>query len=355
MKTSFQNNTAVAVIVVLISACGGGGGGSSPTVPVGTGQGSGNTAPTGPTGPTGPVVTPGDLQTNVPAWTYGQSSEQAAYITALNNFRARIGLGLLAQSAQLDTAAQNHLAYVLANDVNNGGTVNMSAIDPSTGRNFFHIENANSQLFTGVQELDRAKAVGYAGAYVGEEGMFGGGKGAEAAFASVASTIYHRAGLMYQGIRDFGIAVGKDKSQTFVIEMGYGKPQSNASDFLGVYPADKQVAVELSAGVELPNPFPDLSTVNDDFPTKTGYPVNVVVKEGSRLEILNFTITEVGASTPLAARLLTSDTDPNRYLAPNVAFLIAKAPLKSKAAYSVVFSGRVNNNLISKTWTFNTK
>lgn len=352
MKTNFKSTAAVAAIVVLISACGGGGGGSSPAAPVGTGQGGGNTTPTG---PTGPVVTPGDLQTSVPAWTYGQSSEQAAYITALNNFRAQIGLGLLAQSAQLDTAAQNHLAYVLANDVNNGGTVNMSAVDPASGRNFFHIENASNQLFTGVQELDRAKSAGYAGTFVGEEGMFGGGKGAELAFSSVTSTIYHRAGLMYQGIRDFGIAVGNDKSQTFVIEMGYGKPQSNASDFLGVYPADKQVSVGLSTGVELPNPFPELSTNNDDFPTKTGYPVSVVVKEGSRLEALSFTITEAGTNTPLVARLLTSDSDPNHYLAPNVAFLVASAPLKSSTAYKVAFSGRVNNNLISKTWTFSTK
>lgn len=352
MKTIFKNIAVMAAIVITISACGGGGGSSSPQTPVATGPGQGTTTPTV---PTGPVVTPGDLQTTVPAWTYGLGSEQAAYLAALNNFRAQIGLGLLAQSTQLDTAAQNHLAYVLANDVNNGGTVTMSAVDPATGRNFFHIENASNQLFTGVQELDRAKAVGYTGTYVGEEGMFGGGKGAELAFASVTSTIYHRAGLMYQGLRDFGIAVGNDRSQTFVIEMGYGKPQSNASDFLGVYPADKQASVGLSAGVELPNPFPELSTSNDDFPTKTGYPVSVVAKEGSRLEVLTFTITEAGSSTPLSARVFTSDNDPNRYLASNIAFLVANAPLKSNTAYKVVLNGRVNNNLVDKTWTFTTK
>lgn len=352
MKTNFKNTAATAAIVVLTSACGGGGGSSSPATPAATGPGEGNTAPTV---PSGPVVPPGDLQMSIPAWTYAQSSEQATYITALNNFRAQVGLGLLAQSTQLDTAAQNHLAYVLANDGNNGGTVNMSAIDPATGRNFFHIENASNQLFTGVQELDRAKAVGYAGSYVGEEGMFGGGKGAERAFSSVTSTIYHRAGLMYQGIRDFGIAVGNDKSQTFVIEMGYGKPQSNASDFLGVYPADKQASVGLSAGVELPNPFPELSTSNDDFPTKTGYPVSVVAKEGSRLEVLTFSIAEAGSSTSLSTRMLTSDNDPNRYLASNIAFLVTNAPLTSNTGYKVVFSGRVNNNLVGKTWSFTTK
>lgn len=352
MKTYFKSIAAMAAIVVLISACGGGGGENSAAAPVATGPDQGKPTPSV---PTGTVVAPGDLQTAVPTPTYAQGSQQLVYITAFNNFRAHVGLGLLAQNTQLDTAAENHLAYVLANDTKNGGTVNMSAVDPATGRNFFHIETAGNPRFTGVQELDRAKTVGYAGSYVGEEGMFGGGQGAELAFASVVSTIYHRAGLMYEGIRDLGIAVGTDNSQTFVLEMGYGKPQINASNFLGVYPADKQASVGLSAGVELPNPFPELSTSNDDFPTKTGYPVSVVAKEGTRLEVLTFSITDPGSSTPLSARVLTSDNDPNRYLASNIAFLVANAPLKSNTTYKVVFSGRVNNNLVDKTWTFTTK
>jgi hypothetical protein len=51
---------------------------------------------------------------------------------------------------------------------------------------------------------------------------------------------------------------------------------------------------------------------------------------------------------------MTSDNDPNHYLTSNVAFLIANAPLKSNAAYTVTFGGRLNNNLVNKTWTFTT-
>ncbi|UTY55846.1 CAP domain-containing protein [Massilia sp. erpn] len=351
MKNNFKNTMAMAAIVALLSACGGGGG-SSPATPAPTGPGTGNPTPTE---PTVPVVIPGDLQTTVPAMSYVPGSEQAAFVSALNAFRAQVGLGLLAQSTQLDAAATNHLNYVLANDVKYGGSVDMRAIDPVTRRNFFHIETAGKQLFSGTQELDRAKAAGYPGIYVGEEGMFGGGKGAAAALDSVTSTIYHRAGLMYQGLRDVGIAVGKDRSQTFVLEMGYGKPQTNASDFLGVYPADKQTGVGLHTGVEATNPFPELSTSNDDFPTKTGYPVSVVTQEGTRLEVITFTIVEAGSGTPLSARMLTTDNDPNRYLASNCVYLVANAPLKSNTAYKVVFSGRVNNKLVDKTWTFTTK
>lgn len=353
MKTNLKVSATMVAIAILATACGGGGGGgsSSPAAPVATTP----TVPVTPVTPPAPVVIPGDLQTTVPALTYATSSEEFAYVSALNTFRALVGLGLLAQNTLLDQAAQNHLKYVLTNDANNGGTVVMSDIDPATGRNYFHIESASKPLFTGVQELDRAKAVGYTGTYVGEEGMFGGGKGAQAAFASVVSTIYHRAGLMYQGLREVGIAAGTDKSQTFVLEMGYGKPQTNASDFLGAYPADKQTSVGLSTGVELPNPFPELSTSNADFPTKTGYPISVISKEGMRLEVLTFTVTEAGTSTPLAARVLTADNDSNRYLASNIAYLVANAPFKSNTTYSVAFAGRVNNNLVNKTWTFTTK
>lgn len=352
MKIKFQNIAAMVTIIALISACGGGGDSSLPATPVTTGPVAGNSTPAL---PTAPAVTPGDLQTTVPAWSYAEGSEQAAFVTALNSFRAQVGLGLLAQNTQLDTAAQNHLAYVLANDVNYGGTVDMTAVDRATGRNFFHIETAGNPLFTGVQELDRAKAVGYAGPFVGEEGGGGGGKGGERVLVALASTVYHRAGLMYQGFRDVGIAVGTDRAQTFVLEMGYSKPQTNASDFLGIYPADKQNSVGLFAAAELPNPFPELSTSNADFPTKTGYPVSVVAKEGLRLEVLTFSITESGSNTPLSARVLTSDNDPNRYLASNIAFLVANAPLKSNTTYKVVFSGRINNNLVDKTWSFTTK
>lgn len=352
MKTNLKVSATMVAIAILATACGGGS--SSPATPVAT---TPNTpaAPVTPSTPTTPVVVPGDLQTTVPALTYAAASEEFAFVSTLNTFRAQVGVGLLAQNTLLDQAAQNHLQYVLTNDANNGGTVIMSDVDPATGRNYFHIESASMPLFTGVQELDRAKAVGYTGTYVGEEGMFGGGKGAQAAFASVVATIYHRAGLMYQGLREVGVAAGTDKSQTFVLEMGYGKPQTNASDFLGAYPADKQTSVGLSTGVELPNPFPELSTSNADFPTKTGYPISVVSKEGMRIEVLTFTVSEAGASTPLAARVLTSDNDPNHYLASNIAFLVANAPFKSNTTYSVAFTGRVNNNLVSKAWTFSTK
>lgn len=345
------NQTLVAAaIAILVTACGGGGDSSQSGSQVGTTP----TPPVTPTTPTEPAVIPGQLQTSVPALTYAAASEEFSFVTAFNDFRQKLGLGLLAQNTMLDKSAQNHLQYVLTNDVNNGGTVNMSAVDPATGLANFHIEAPANPYFAGVLPLDRAKATGYAGTYVTEQGTFGGGKGAAVAFESLVRTVYHRAGLMFQGPTDVGIAIGKDRSQTFVIEFGNVNAQFNASNYLGTYPADSQTGVGLFAGVENPNPFPDLSTSNDDFPTKTGYPVSVLAKEFTTLEVITFTLTEAGASSPLDARLMTKDNDPNHYLQANMVFLVAKAALKPNTTYSVVFSGRVNNVVVNKNWKFTT-
>ena len=342
----FKTSASAIAVALLLAACGGGGGSSTP----------GPVATVPPVAPpvTTPPVAAADLQTSVPALTYAATSAEYEFVTGLNQFRAQVGLGLLAQSALLDKSASNHLEYVLKNDVLNGGQVNMRTNDPTTGRSMFHIESASYPLFTGVQEYDRAKFVGYTGTYVGEELAFGGGKGGAVALTSLTATIYHRAGLMMQGLREVGAAAGADRSQTFTLEFGYGQPQSNASDFVGVYPANNQTGVGLFTYVETPNPFPELSTANDDFPTKTGFPVSVIVKEGTALEVLTFTMTEAGAAAPLTGRIMTKDNDPNKYLKGNMAFFVASARLKPNTTYSVAFSGRANNVVITKNWSFTT-
>lgn len=344
----FKTSVSAVAVALFLVACGGGGGSSSPSAPVGT------TPPVSVTAPA-PVVTQASIQTSVPALTYAATSEEFQFITAWNQFRAQMGLGLLAQSAVLDKASLNHLEYVLKNDVLNGGTVNFRTIDPATNRSMFHIEQGGNPLFTGVQEFDRAKSVGFTGSYVGEMLAFPGRGGARVGLESLASTIYHRVGLMNQATNEVGVAAGQDVSRTLVMETGTTKAQSQASDYIGVYPSANQTGVGLNAGVETPNPFPDLSTANADFPTKTGYPVNVVVKEGAALEVVSFTLTEAGAAAPLDARIITSANDPNRYLASNIAFLVAKAPLKVGTTYTAKFSGRMNNVLVNKEWQFTTR
>lgn len=205
-----------ASVSILLAACGGGGGGST-SAPAPSAPPTGNV-------PSTPTVTPADIQTSVAPLTYSAASDEFAFVTAFNQLRQQVGLGLLAQNALLDKSAQNHLQYVVTNWDVNGGTVNMATNDPITGRSMFHIEQADKPGFTGVQESDRARVAGYNGIYVGEEGSFGGGKGGKVAFDSLSRTIYHRAGLMAEAVRDVGIAVGKDASQTMISKSATRKP-----------------------------------------------------------------------------------------------------------------------------------
>lgn len=341
--------TLVAVAVsFLLAGCGGGGGGDS------TGNTPTGNVPTTPPIVTPPVVTPpvttptSDLQVTVPAPSYVAGSQELAFFNALNDFRSKSGLGLLAQNAKLDSADQNHVKYLLSNL-----DVDLTATDPKTGRPFFHIEDPARSNYTGATELDRANFVQYGGPYVGEFGGYGLGKGASVALADLIATVYHRDGLMFQGPRDVGIAVGTDTNQTFVVTYGYTKnQQSNASNFFGSYPADKQQGVPLVMRTEVPNPLADVALA--DYSTKTSYPINVVSQVNTTLTVTAFTVTEAGQSVAVDSRLLTKATDPNKQLGANTAYLVGKVPFKANTTYNVRFEGSINGVSVSKTWSFTT-
>jgi uncharacterized protein YkwD len=331
-----------------LSACGGGGGSASS-------DGSGTPAPPVQIPPvqtppvqTPPTTAPADPQPTPPGATYPAGSQELAFFTMLNGFRAQLGLGLFAQNLALDTSDVNHLQYMLTN-----ADVSFSEIDPKTGVAYMHEEEPARQGYTGVAPIDRARFAKYTGSWVGEQVTYGLGTGASVALSSLIASVYHREGLMLQSPGDFGISVGNDRYQTTVLSFGIGdKRQHTASDYFGMYPADMQTGVGLSTYPELPNPYPDLSA--NDFATKSSFPVNVVSEESTTLKVNSFTITEAGQSGPLDARLLTSDTDPNKLLAKNTAYLVGKAAFKPKTTYKVSFSGTVNGAAVSKDWSFTT-
>jgi uncharacterized protein YkwD len=342
---------------ILLAACGGGGGGDSSSA-------SNGAAPAGTSPTTPPVVTPtptpaptpvptpvstSDLQTTVAVPTYAAGSQQREFFDTLNDFRTKLGLGLVAQNTKLDAANENHLKYLMTNT-----DVNFSAVDPKSGRPFFHLEDPTRVNYTGITELDRANFTQYGGVYVGETGAYGKGEGAKVALTDLIATVYHRIGLMMQFPRDVGIAVGTDQFQTMVVTFGYNSTQQkNATDYFGSYPADKQTNVPLVAYIETPNPFPEITYA--EFGTKTSFPITVAVESRSTLAVTSFTVTEAGQSTPLDVRLMTKETDPNKMIQANTAAIIGKAPFKPNTSYTVRFEGTNNGAAIVKTWTFTTR
>lgn len=200
---------------------------------------------------------------------------------------------------------------------------------------------------------NRVSFTGYVNTAAIEEGSYGAGAGATAAVKTLLATIYHRQGFMNQGIRDIGVAVGADLAQTTIINLGFGvKSQSNSSDYVGVYPADKQTLVPLFASPEAPNPYTEISDVLNDTHRRTTYPVSIAIKEGLSLAIESFTITEAGHTQAIKARIFTSAND--KAISSSNAFVVGYEPFKSNTTYMVSFKGTANGTGISKNWTFTT-
>lgn len=344
MNSTIKNSISLITLATL-AACGGGGGSSTSS--------SSTPAVQPPPVVTTPTVTPADIQTSVPALTYASSSQEYAFVTVYNNFRSAMGLGLLAQNVALDKAAKNHLLYVTSNSTVNGGSVDMSAINPTYNVPNFHVEDPSKAGFTGIRVADRVSFAGYVNTAAIEEGSYGAGAGAAAAVTTLLATVYHRQGFMSQGIRDIGVAVANDPAQTTIVNLGFGvKSQSNASDYIGVYPADKQTMVPLFASPEAPNPYSEITDVLNGTQLGTTYPVSIAIKEGMSLAVESFTVTEAGQSQPIKARIFTSASD--KAILSSTAFVVGYAPFKANTIYNVSFKGSANGVAINKNWAFTT-
>jgi uncharacterized protein YkwD len=333
------------LVSALLSACGGGGGGSSSPVA------SNPTTPAVPTTPTSPVSTvqAASLQTAV-APTYATGSSADVAFKKINAFRAAQNLGPLNQNANADIAAKNHQAYVTLNNSGANG----------------HVEVAGTPGFTGANVKDRLVAAGYPAVIAGEVIAFSMEfpNPDTSAVDNLINTVYHRAGMMYQGFTVVGIA-SEDATNPLYMDFGATKAQLNAGDYVGVYPANGQTGVWLTHGVEAPNPFyQEMEMTQANMCTKTSSPVSLTSEASTTLSVTSFTVTEAGQTTPLDVRLITSatSTQDTTYLGTNVAFVVGKAPFKANTTYNVHFVGKAtgaatgsaNGLSIDKSWSFTT-
>lgn len=325
--------------VALASGCGGGGATTTPAP---------NPTPTPNPNP-GPVVQAPSLITAAPA-NYAQNTESANVFAAINAFRASQGLGPVLQSANIDLAAKAHQNYVFANQ--SGGDA--------------HTEIQGKVGFTGVSPFDRMVAAGYATVGGTEVIAFNTTWPitANTVIDVLADSVYHRAGMITQGVTHFGVAAQTDDSPTY-IDLGFITPQKNAGNYVGVYPIDGQKGVSLTHYLENPNPFYlEMEMTSDNMCKKTSYPINLASEASTMLSVTSFTVTEDGQATPLDVRLFTKASNPQneKYLTANIAFIVGKAPFKGNTKYNVRFvgtatgtaTGTANGMPIDKSWSFTT-
>jgi uncharacterized protein YkwD len=337
IKIRFQMKKLLLTSMVLtlsatLFGCGGGGG-STPAPVV--------TPPVVVVTPPPPVAVE-KLQAAI-APTYNPQSEEYGFSHAVNAFRTIQGLGPLNQNLYYDNASKAHALYMFQ-------------------YGFGHIEIAGNNGFTGVNPLDRVKYQGGNAAFATDEiGVphFIGEAGSGVSFASVLiNTIYHRAGLMYQGLTDIGVSIGMNftSQSSSVSVLGYVTPQQNSGTYFGKYPADGQTGISLHMHPELPSPVPDGTDINT-----IGSPIHVASQATTTLKVTSFTVTQAGASAPMSATLHT-DTDPNLRGSINLAFLLPNQAYLPNTVYTVNFVGTITGDAtgtktgiaVNKTWSFTT-
>ncbi len=328
MTTKITVAALLAGSLLLLAGCGGGGGGSDSvtTTPATTAS---PTTTTTTTTTIAPMMVE-NLQTATTP-NYAANSQQLFAYNALNVFRAQVGVGPVSQNPNLDTAAANHWNYLALNSV------------------FQHTEESGKQGFTGLTPSDQMTAAGYITTDKTSSQVLGTTNtitNADYVIDVFKATIYHRWGIMREGFKHVGIFVTSDALKVTTIDLGYqASAQNNAGNFVGVYPADNQTGLWLSHYPESPNPFSDV--LDNEFQTKTSYPISVMSAFGTRLNVTLFTVTEDRQTTPLDVRLITRDSSAQNigYLGPNVAFIVGKAAFKPHTKYNVSFTGTATDLL----------
>ncbi|OLL27755.1 hypothetical protein BTH42_31620 [Burkholderia sp. SRS-W-2-2016] len=351
--TAFSFAAAIA-----LSACGGGG----------SDGGKNNSSDS--TGATPPASgnSSGNLQTSVPAATYTGASAQATIFSALNAYRAAMGVGQLKQDAVLDTSASAHALYQV-NNLANGNITSTTHDEVPTFGDYYEatpLSRARKAGAPATEWIGEVAAVGMTQATADASGA--------ACIGQYLNSLYHlQAVTSIQETIGVGFQVNAGQgTYGCVLDFGEtsnvsGNPVDNglygaggqqmASGAVAVTPYPSETNVARAMVAEIPNPAPDLAS--------PGRPVLVRVNattQGDVLTVTTFSMTANGSAVP--ARIIVpsaamqgstgATADANNALAAGVAALLPLAPLSANTTYTVTFSGQRNGQPVSKTWVFTT-
>ncbi len=328
---------AVVAIAGAMGACGGGGGGSdTPSAP------APSPSPAPAPAPTGPIA----AQLSVPA-PVGYDADRLAAFNRLNEIRVSAGLGMLAQSAQMDQAAQAHAAWIIAND------------------SFTHEEQVGTPGFTGTNWAQRDEAFGYV-PLSGSEVMSASGHGADGVNALV-NGVYHRAAMLAFEPVDVGVGwsalAATSVSMPLVIDItepgadpirGLGQAAQASINGVATWPLDGARDVPIRLGLESPNPVPAQNVMT------LGTPASITVEAGKTITTTAFVMTNGLTGAVVPTRILTNTNDPNFSVPESFVALIPLTVLDPNTLYLVAFSGSTTLfpsgtiEMVSRQWSFTT-
>ncbi|MFL6677283.1 MAG: CAP domain-containing protein [Burkholderiaceae bacterium] len=277
----------------------------------------------------------------------GYDAERLAAFNRLNEIRLSAGLGMVAQNALLDQAAQAHADWMIANDA------------------FVHEEAQGTTGFTGAHFWDRDEALGYV-PIGGWEEMSAGSDGSLEIDALV-NTLYHRIGIISFEPVDVGVGRSTASVAGFSVPLviditrpgtdavrGVGQAAQPSIQGVAIWPLNNAHGVPTRLGYESPNPTPDRDVMT------LGTPVSVTVDRLQTIQVSSFSIEKMATGTVIPTVFLASQNDPNSLIPASFVAVVPLAPLDVGTTYRVSFtgtaiafpSGSVVN--IDRTWSFTT-
>jgi uncharacterized protein YkwD len=320
---------------------------------VGCGGGGGDsTAPARPAPYVEPVERP--AVTQVAAANYADARRLSAF-NRVNEVRKQAGIGLLAQNATVDQAAQNHSEYLEIND--------------TSGAEFGHTESSAKPGYTGNTSMQRISAVQnptYNNLLVSTEVVVPLDSTAQTGIDLVEELMggpYHREAILSPEFVDIGIGFF-EKNTNGNLNINFARSEANTQGApetaLIIWPPEGKTDTPTSMRSERPNPIPE----NNGAPA--GYAASVQVNPMflAIRSVSQFTIRQGSSTGPLVAtKILSHDRgDPN---APECfAAALPVVPLLKNTTYFVSFSGifRKNSEItistsdkrIERNWSFTT-
>jgi hypothetical protein len=277
----------------------------------------------------------------------GYDAERLAAFDRLNEIRLSAGLGMLAQSTQMDQAAQAHAEWMVANDA------------------FTHDEQMGTPGFTGTSWVKRDEAFGYAPT-TGSEVIVADTGGAQGVDLLVNS-LYHRCALLAIEPDDVGIGWTERTAAGFftplVVDLtrpgtdvvrGLGQQAQASINGVSVWPIDGARGVPVRLGNETPNPVPaqDVLTL--------GTPASITIGESKSLFADSFVVTHHESGSVVPTQVLTNQSDPNFLIPHSFMAVVPLVALAPNTRYDVAFSGSTvdfgatAHVSLARNWSFTT-
>jgi uncharacterized protein YkwD len=278
-------------------------------------------------------------------FTYSEAIQEQAFLEMINYLRC-LGIGpgnSVARSSQIDSAADQHAAYSLANN------------------SVTHTEIPNSPGYVGLNPGARIGTTGYPilanknEPYAWGEVLAKTGSLAQESFDGLTAAIYHRFVMLSPQFTTAGIGLRRNPVNNEMISVvDFAATSSVNTNSLVVYPADgqKNVPIAFNSDYETPDPAPDASFI--------GYPISLQTDRGTALNIGSLELSKKATGEVVDAYVKgfgNAQADGN--LETHQAFVAAKKPLDFDTEYQVKMTGTVTGNSATnqvqiKVWTFRT-